>query len=269
MLLPILFALACTTTKDPGDDGGTPSTEIPQEGHDSDEPTVDVDERAANLSSGSGDFATDYLVGAPYDKLEVEVDYVAGRAPDAGALETLRQTLEEICNKPGGVTIVVDDEIPDQGAPGWTTQAAEDMEIAWRDRYRDAERGVAVMYFLYLDGNSASDSESGRILGFAYHGSSLVMFADTMEDVSLGLLGLGEVEPTVLLHEAGHVLGLVNNGVGMVDDHEDPEHNHHDVSDGCLMYWAAETDAIGEILGSGTPEFDAACRADLKAAGGR
>ncbi len=269
MTLPILLLLACTTTKDPGDDGGPLTTDVEQEGHDSDEPVVDADQRAENLSSGSGDFATDYLVGAPYAALEVEVDYVAGRAPDAGALEMLRQTLEELCNKPGGVTVIVDDEIPDQGAPGWTTEAAQDVEIAWRDRYRDPARGVAVMYFLYLDGSSASDSESGRILGFAYHGSSLVMFADTMEDVSVGLLGLGEVEPTVLLHEAGHVLGLVNNGVGMVDDHEDPDHVHHDGSDDCLMYWAAETDAIGDLLGAGTPDFDAACRADLKAAGGR
>ena len=36
------------------------------------------------------------------------------------------------------------------------------------------------------------------------------------------------------------------------------------------MYWAAETDAIVDLLGlGGAPDFDDACRADVAAAGGK
>jgi hypothetical protein len=265
MLLPLLFA--CTGSSSPAKDSRDTA---PSEGHDTGEGPVDVDQRADNLASGPGDYAVDFLADTTYTSIQIEVDWVAGHEPDAGALDHLRATLVDLCNKPDGVEIVLDDEVPDQGAPAWSYDAAEALEVAWRDRYRDPDTGVAVLYYLYVDGNSDRDDDTGRILGYAYHGSSLIMFGQTMDDVSGGLLGLGgDVEPTVLAHEAGHVLGLVNNGAEMQTDHEDPDHAHHDADDNCLMYWAAETDAIGDLLGGGTPDFDAACRADLQAAGGR
>lgn len=262
--MSLLLLLACTGA--PADTDTFP-TDTESEGHDTGEPPIDIDQRADNLVSGPGDYAIDFLAGT-YTSIQVEVDWVAGHAPDDDALEHLRATLADLCDKPDGVEILLDDEVPDQGGPAWSYDAAEDLEIAWRDRYRDEATGVAVMYYLYVDGHSDRDSDTGRILGYAYHGSSLIMFAETMADVSGGLLGLGEVEPTVLVHEAGHLLGLVNNGVDMVEDHQDVEHGHHDDNEDCIMFWAAETDAIGDLLGAGTPDFDAACRADMRAAGG-
>lgn len=264
--MPLLLLLvACSPAKDAASAHDS-SLVNDTASHDSGEPTPDTDALAGNLASGPGDYATDFLTST-YGSLQIEVDWVAGHAPDADALDALAGTLAELCNKPDGVEVILDDEIPDQGGPTWTYEAAEDMEIAWRDRYRDPDLGVAVLYYLYLDGHSDRDTDAGRILGYAYHGSSLIMFEETMSGV--GFLGLGSVEETVLLHEAGHVLGLVNNGVDMVEGHEDPDHAHHDADQGCLMYWAAETDAIADLLGAGTPEFDEACRADLRAAGGR
>ncbi|MDP2316217.1 MAG: hypothetical protein Q8P41_25185 [Pseudomonadota bacterium] len=264
----LLFLLACTGS--PAPIGDAIPLDTATEGHDSGEPPLDIDQRGENLGSGPGDYAVDFLADTTYTSLQVEIDWVAGHAPDEDALDHLRTTLEALCNKPGGVQILLDDELPDQGAPAWSYDAAEDLEIDWRDRYRDPDTGVAVLYYLYVDGHSDRDTDAGRILGYAYHGSSLLMFAETMADVSAGLLGLGGgVEPTVLVHEAGHVLGLVNNGVEMVTGHEDPDHTHHDANEECIMYWAAETDAIGDLLGGGTPDFDEECRADMQAAGGR
>jgi hypothetical protein len=95
------------------------------------------------------------------------------------------------------------------------------------------------------------------------------MFAESIEDAHPGVPLFGSIEGTVLKHEAGHLLGLVANGVSMQTNHQDPAHEGHDASDQCLMYWAIETSSVADILLGREPDFDAACRADLVAAGGR
>lgn len=270
MILHCLLACAATGSESSNKHGDSDDT-FDADGTDSDtdDPPIEPDQRADNLGSGPGDYAVDLLGDATYSTLQVELDWVVGHEPDPDALAHLEEVLVELCNKPAGIEILLDDEIPDQGSPTWSYVAAENLEIAWRDRYRDPEAGVAVLYYLYVDGHSDADTDDARILGYAYHGSSLIMFQETMAAVSPGLLSMADVEPTVLVHEAGHVLGLVNNGVSMQADHEDPDHTHHDDNEDCVMYWAAETDAIAGLLGGGVPDFDDECRADMQAAGGR
>jgi hypothetical protein len=258
----MILLLACTS----GDPDDTADTNDTPEGHDSGEPIPDADQRDENARSGPGDFAADFVASGTYTKLTVEVDWVIGEKPAQDALDHLVSVLGAVCDKPDGVTVVLDDEIPAQGGPAWTLAAAGDLADAWRDRYRDPDAGEAVLHFLYVDGHSADDNDSGRILGYAYRGSSLVMFHETIADAGSGLLGLGaDVEPTVLVHEAGHELGLVDNGAPMQTPHRDEAHGHHDSDDGCVMYWAAETDAIGDLLGGEPLGFDDRCLADLAA----
>ena len=234
-----------------------------------DEPgTTPEESREENLSSSAGDWALDFLQGSPYDRIQVEVDWVEGHPPGDDALDHLVDVIGEVCDKPGGVEILLDDEIPDQGSPAWTVAAAEALEVEHRDHYRDPATGTAVIYYLYVDGHSAEDDDESRVLGFAYHGSSLVMFAETMADAQSGipLLGGGGVEESVIAHELGHLLGLTNNGVPMQEPHQDAPHGAHCDDESCLMYWAVETDLIGSLLGNGVPELDAGCLADLAAA---
>lgn len=228
--------------------------------------TVYTGEMGDNLSSYAGDYAFDLIRDDDFTSLLVEIDYVAGRAPSQGALDALDDALQTYLDKPDGVSIVVDDEIPAQGAPAWTYETAQDLEITWRDNYRDASTGEAVVYFLYLDGHSDEDDANGRVLGYAYHGSSIVMFKD-------GLLGTQGpprvremVEPTVIVHELGHLLGLVNNGIPMLDPHQDAAHGAHDDNPDCLMYWLVGTDKVSDLIHDGPPVFDAECEADLAAA---
>jgi hypothetical protein len=256
MWLPLV--LACTKA-DPSDSDHL--------GHDSDEPAIDADEAALNFASGPGDFAADLLRADPYDHVVVEVDYVVSWEPGAEELDRIVATVEDLCNKPGGVDVIVDDELPAQGSPAWSVAAADDLEAAYRDRYRDADDGTAVIYALWLDGHSDRDNSDAQVLGYAVHGSSLVMYGETIDANSGGLLS-PPIAPVVAAHEVGHLLGLVNTGTPMVDDHEDPDHRAHDVNDGCLMYWAVETSNVVDMLLGGEPDFDAACRADVAAAGG-
>lgn len=251
-----------------GDDDDTATT-TSHPGRDSGEPAPDPDERAQNLASTAGDYALDFLRAQPFPRLVVEIDWVAGYAPGEDAVDHLIDVIGSVCDKES-VEVVLDDELPSQGAPAWTVSAAEDVEVAWRDQYRDPATGTAVIYILYLDGHYAYDDGSSKVLGFAYHGSSVVMLGATIDEVEGALpplLGSG-VEPTTIAHELGHLLGLVDNGVAMVDPHRDAENGAHCDDDRCLMYWAVETDLATVILERGTPDFDDACLADLAAARG-
>ena len=258
---------AGSSTQPDGPSGGGTDTGT-RPGLDSGEPAIDADQQADNLSSSAGDFALDFLRDETYDRVLIEVDWVAGHRPDDAALDHLVGVVGQVCDKPGGIEVVLDDEIPSQGSPAWTVPAGQELEVAWRDRYRDPDSGTAVIYFLYLDGNSSADSSEGRVLGYAYRGSSLAIFEETIASTETGLplLSGGGVEDAVLAHELGHLLGLVNNGVAPESPHQDTAHGAHCDDEGCLMYWAVETDLVGSLLGAGVPDFDGACLADLRAA---
>ena len=80
-------------------------------------------------------------------------------------------------------------------------------------------------------------------------------------------------ERNVWAHEMGHVIGLVDNGIGQQVPHRDAEHGRHDNSENCLMYWAYERPQLFDLLVSrlttGAPadvDFCPNCWADLSAA---
>lgn len=256
-LLPLLLLLVACPSPEGNSDSDDPGTSPPV----LDDPVED------NQRAGTGDFARDFLAGDTYTRLVIEIDYVSGHAPSESALDSMVSRFESLLDKPDGIVWQLDDVIPDQGAPAWTPQQTRELEVTWRDQYRDPDAGVAVLHMLYLDGHSASDTDNGRILGFAYQGSSIVMFEESMAASSGGLLG-GEVEPVVLIHEVGHQLGLVNTGTPMVEDHQDVDHGAHCDNDQCIMFWTAETSGVTDMLLGTEPDFDDRCLNDMQANGG-
>jgi hypothetical protein len=215
----------------------------------------------------SGSLARDYLTAAPYTSMFVEVDHIQGQAPDQAALDLLRARLLERCDKPGGITIQVDDAIADPGITTWRLSDIQAVEAAHRDAYSSGS--TAVLYFLYVDGGSEWDSGSSKVLGVSHTGSSICMFKESMQG-SVTVLITGQViERAVLVHEAGHNLGLVDNGTPMVVNHEDASHQAHDVDSSCVMFWAVETSLVSQLLGTIPDQFDARCIEDARAAGGR
>ena len=253
-----------------GDDGGSGGDGGDSGGDEGGDSGGTGDLLTDNLRSSAGAFATDYLQPDPYDSLLIEVDWVAGHDPDPDALDALVDALDEVLDKPGGITWALSDELPDQGGPRWTVQETEDIEVANRESYHDLDSGQAVISLTYLDGNSDEDPDSGGyILAYAYHGSSIIMFEERLAQSSSGLPLVGSVEATVLIHEVGHLLGLVDNGIDMVTDHRDDDHGDHDSNDDCIMYWAVNSDGVADLLLGSQPTFDEACRADMEAAGGK
>ena len=57
-------------------------------------------------------------------------------------------------------------------------------------------------------------------------------------------------ETSVVVHELGHLFGLVNlTGKGAF--HEDPEHRGHSSSADSVMYWATEDISVGNVFRGG------------------
>lgn len=223
-----------------------------------------------------------YIRGSQYSKLVLEIDSVAGQEPRAAMATRIPERFAELLDKPAGISFVLDDTLPARGDDFvWT---ADDLDQLTRDSFDgDPDPNTIAIHISYVDGHSDSDGDSGVILGVAWGWLQVVMFKQTL-DSSCGGSGLigglsqracEEAEFAILSHEIGHILGLVDNGLPMVDDHRDPEAEHgaHDFDQNCVMYWAYEGqglfDQIGARLLAGNDEslpFCQHCLDDLNAA---
>lgn len=214
-----------------------------------------------------------------FDELVIEIDSVPGMEPRDATDEALVDLLPDLVDKPGGVTAVRDAAIASRGADhAWTF--GELQELAQDTFDLDTASGAIKIHMMYVDGHSELDGEGGVILGLAWSHTHLAMFKQTIEEycASVPVLLRDEVcaaaELSIATHEVGHLLGLVDNGLPMVEDHRDPDpdHGRHDASDACVMYYAYEGEAlfdtlIDQVTGGGEAEigFDDACLADLAA----
>jgi hypothetical protein len=220
----------------------------------------------------TGSQAREYLGDAPFPALHVEIDHVSGKAPDSGAQALLGTRLNERCNKPSGIAIQVSENNLPAGGNGkkWTLEEVRQVELQHRQTFDGTLPATKALYMQYLDGGFEADDQDSRVLGVAYSPSSICIFKDNITAAAPGRLGqfADDVEKAVIVHELGHMLGLVNNGVGMVAPHEDTTHPKHDTNTACVMYYAVEADLQAFL--SGIPnQYDAACIADMQAAGGK
>jgi len=211
-------------------------------------------------------FSANQLLGAAtYKSLKIEVQYMTGYAPDAAALNHLQATLSAYLNKPSGITIVTK-EISASSSTILSIDQVRTIEEQNRTVFTTGDQlGV---YFLYTNGNYTDNG----VLGVAYRNTSMVLFGKKIHDNSgaIGQASRTKLEATVLEHEFGHILGLVDIGSPMQTNHKDASHGNHCSNTNCLMYYTAETtDILGFLITGNIPSFDANCVADLHANGGK
>lgn len=231
--------------------------------------TAPGDDAAARLharSCGVGSDAALFLRSAPYTKLVIEVGATTGAQPRQAAIDHLVAVMQDLTDKPGGITVVRGATLPAPGHP-LTVDDVRALEDAGRTRFSLGD--TAVFYYLVVSDPSALDTSSTQVLGLAHRAASMVVFQGTIDQDSggIGQPSPDVVESTVVAHEFGHVLGLVNTGAPMQTPHEDPDHPAHDIDQGCVMYWANNSSQlVANLLSGGViPDFDANCRADLAA----
>ena len=204
-----------------------------------------------------GGLALACLQDDKFDSMELHFLYEEGYDPIAMNLAKTR--VQEVCDKPGGVSIRAKEVNFDKNG-AWS---ADDVRDARWDLGNDAmDSDTLHWYFLFPKGTYTDDS----VLGVAVDASTVAVFKDSVEE-SEGFLGRPsseEVERAVTIHEMGHLLGLVNLVYTSPIDHEDPEHEGHSSNEDSVMYWAIESTSVGNFISGEIPdEFDADDKSDL------
>lgn len=237
-----------------------------------------TDDAATGDSDGAGGGESRperYIRGDVSTRLVIELDAVDGMAPRAAAQSQLVTRLTDLLDKPGGVVAVASDVIPSRGADhAWTEAELDALATSTFDD--DPTPGTIVMHVMWLDGHHEADTSSGAVLGVSWSNLHIAMFHESIEAACgrqplLGDPGCAETQYGVWLHEVGHTIGLVDNGIAMTTPHQDAAHPAHDESASCLMYWQYDGSAgadqiVGALLGGGhAPDFDANCLADIAA----
>lgn len=211
----------------------------------------------------------DFLAATNYKSITVEIVYVTGFQPSASTVQNLKAFLAARLNKPTGINVVLN-EVPSSGASIITVDLLRQLEFEHRTENTGGTNITA--YFYFADGEYSGSSGSSKTLGVAYDYSSMAIFEKSIREFSgsVGMPSITTLETTVIFHEFAHILGLVNNGTPMVEQHLDEAHEGHCDNQNCLMYYLAETSGIASNLFGGTvPNLDANCLADLKANGGK
>jgi hypothetical protein len=217
-----------------------------------------------------GHSAHDILSDKDYKSISIEIIFMSGFKPTDQSIENLKQLITSTCNKPDGIRMVFK-EITAQGKASYSIEDVKILEDEHRDEYT-YKKDLAVC-FLFLDGPSNENQGSSMVLGHAYYNTSMVIYEKSLQDNSggFGEAELYKLETTVMNHEFGHILGLVNLGSTMYSLHQDAAHGSHCDNSNCLMYWEVETGSIfSNLVGnSPIPVFDQNCLRDLHENGGK
>jgi hypothetical protein len=194
-----------------------------------------------------------YLRPAMSTSIRLQVVVAPGAEPRQATVDRLRTVLASVSGKPVSVSGAT---LPASGAKEWT---AASIAGAAADRVPRLDGDVALLQLVFLTGTYGDDE---GVLGIAVNARVAAVFGDRVSAAATGLVEPDRIELAVATHEVGHLLGLVD--LFLRTGRADPEHPGHSSSSRSVMYWAVESDLVGDLLTGGPPvDFDAADRADL------
>lgn len=215
--------------------------------------------------------------------LTIEVDYAQGAEPYTGSValasdiwDLFRVNAERVFE--GTETAVhVPSTLDDMENLGEMTDqefTVEDiLDIAEQHRDSQNTENTIAFYVVWLPGYfHDGDEVLTGVLGVSLGNTGIIaMFKPVIESTEMPLFPSVApfVEQSTLIHEFGHAIGLVNNGIPIVDDHHDEEHGAHCTNQDCVMYWANEgaaelRDFVRDYVLSGDSVlFGPSCLADI------
>ena len=214
-------------------------------------------EELISCENVTGECRYEILRSTDYSRLHIEINYVTEFAPDSEAVDLLKQRIQETTDK---TSVSVSQN--GFGSTDSSYSLEEILVIEKEQRERHKSGNTFIIHILYLNGEYEDNDQT---LGLAYTGSSFVLFKEKIEETQFGFISAEEVERSVIVHEYGHLLGLINNGYESPHDHEDPDHPHHSNNEESVMYWSIETlDIFKQLDGSPPDNFDADDLDDLR-----
>ena len=209
----------------------------------------DLRDDISSCESITGACRYEILQVSKYSRLHIEINYVTDNAPDSDAINLLKTRIEEVTDKS---SISVSQNSFGSTDESYTLEEILAIEDTQRQRYKSGN--TFIIHILYLNGEYQDNEQA---LGVAYKGSSFVLFKEKIDDASFLLISDKDIEKSVIVHEFGHLLGLVNMGYQSPHDHEDPDHPHHSNNEESVMYWAIESqDIANQIDGEPPNNFD-------------
>ena len=216
-------------------------------------PEPGEDPIAAAASGSVGAFARTLLRPQPAERLVVDLLFESGAAPSAATLDHAVSTLERVSGK----TVSVTRTSITGGKQTWT--GAELRAVADSAAPTAQGDGTAAIRALFVKGGLEGNDSA---VGVAVRGDVLAVFADRVSDASSPLVSRSRMEDAILIHEIGHLLGLVD--LALDTGRDDPEHPGHSRNSGSVMYWAVESTLVGQALnGPPSTEYDKQDLADL------
>ncbi len=175
----------------------------------------------------------------PGSTIRVQVDHAPGRAPSALALEGLSQIMQQVGTRPAF-------SIRETIEPTDGNYSSEDVLRLHRNLYSGSpttwrDDGVAVLHVLYLDGHPAGAPAGGH--AYLVWGAPLfTVYLDDLPTTSLyaAVATLptqtnASFERTLLVHEYGHMLGLVGCDLPQVRPHVDAGSDCHSNAETSVM----------------------------------
>ena len=218
--------------------------------------------------------------------LEVEVMYEAGAEPYTDKsfrqqhyFAFLEMNIAAIYQTRGrNVALTVPKELsqmsllPIFNKDSWTiSEIKQTIETSSK---KSSSASHAVIKVLFVKGHFKDDEGiKDRVIGINITGTPyIVIFKDVVENMGTRTDDKTAKfsEQSTLIHEFGHVIGLVNNGVAQVVDHQDKDHGAHCKNTDCVMNWKNEgsTEMINYIqnyFSSGNEVmFGSQCLDDVK-----
>jgi hypothetical protein len=194
-----------------------------------------------------------YLRAGGSRSIRVQILVEPGAEPRQATIDRLRSQLGSVSGKSVSVS---GGSLPATAGRRWTASAIAEAAAGRLPRLDD---DVALLQILFVTGTY--DDDDG-ILGIAVNARVAAVFNDRVSAAATGLVGADRLELAVAIHEVGHLLGLVD--LYLHTGRADPEHPGHSSNPRSVMYWAVESDVVGDLLTGGPPvDFDADDRADL------
>lgn len=193
--------------------------------------------------------------------LDVQAVYEPGAEPLAGSVTLpnssvktlwaiLEDNLKEVFkNRSQAVSVNVPKEltamqqIASQGKTSWTSSEIQALAAVYRTSKSTSTSGK--FFIAYLNGYySENGTVNQNVIGVNLTGTPFIaVFKQVVNSTGDGSTVVGKatrayVEQSTLVHEMGHALGLVNNGVTMTSSHQDSANGKHCTNTACVMYYA-------------------------------